>query len=180
MSRIGKRILIIPEGVKVSIVDNNTVVVDGPKGQLTKTFRPNIKITVADNTVKTERSDDQKQNKSLHGTTNALINNMIIGVNQGYKKELIISGVGYKASLKGQTLNMALGFSHDINYQAPHGVTLNVPKPTVIQVMGIDKQMVNETAAQIRAFRKPEPYKGKGVKYRDEIIIRKEGKAAGK
>ena len=180
MSRIGKRILQIPSNVEVQLAANNTVTIKGPKGEMTQQFKPAIKITVADGTVRTTRSSEQKMHKALHGTTNALINNMLQGVAHGYEKTLIISGVGFKASMKGQVLHLNLGFSHPIEYHAPSGVSISVPKPTVVRVNGIDKQLVAETAAQIRAFRKPEPYKGKGIKYLKEVIIRKEGKAAGK
>ncbi|MBY7703522.1 50S ribosomal protein L6 [Vibrio harveyi] len=180
MSRIGNRILAIPSGVEITVSADNTVTVKGSKGTLSKQFSPLISIEVADNQVATKRSNEQKHTKQLHGTTNSLLSGMITGVNEGFKKELVITGVGYKAAINGQKLNLSLGYSHPIEFMIPEGVTIQAPKPTELVITGIDKQLVGEVAANIRAYRKPEPYKGKGIKYKDEIIIRKEGKAAGK
>ncbi|UWD34922.1 50S ribosomal protein L6 [Mycoplasma cottewii] len=180
MSRIGNRILAIPSGVEITVSADNTVTVKGSKGTLSKQFSPLISIEVADNKVATKRANEQKHTKQLHGTTNSLLSGMITGVNEGFKKELLITGVGYKAAVSGQKLNLSLGYSHPIEYMIPEGVTIQAPKPTELVITGIDKQLVGEVAANIRAYRKPEPYKGKGIKYKDEIIIRKEGKAAGK
>lgn len=180
MSRIGNRLLAIPAGVEINISDDNTVTVKGPKGTLTQKFAPVIKIEVKDGNVITTRANEVKHTKQLHGTTNSLIQGMLTGVSDGFTKELTIIGVGYKANLVGNKLNLALGYSHPIEYLIPQGITVEVPKPTQVIITGIDKQLVGEVAANIRAYRKPEPYKGKGVKYSDEHIIRKEGKAAGK
>jgi large subunit ribosomal protein L6 len=180
MSRIGNRILTIPQGVEVNIIPDNTVTVKGPKGQLTQKFSPLITISLKDTELTTTRANENKHTKQLHGTTNSLIQGMIIGVNSGFKKELQIIGVGYKAILAGNKLNLALGYSHPIEYLIPQGIVVEVPKPTSVLISGIDKQLVGEVAANIRAYRKPEPYKGKGIRYIDEFVIRKEGKAAGK
>ncbi|EOA07129.1 50S ribosomal protein L6 [Mycoplasma yeatsii 13926] len=180
MSRIGNRILAIPSGVEITVSADNTVTVKGSKGTLSKQFSPLISIEVADNKVATKRANEQKHTKQLHGTTNSLLSGMITGVNEGFKKELLITGVGYKAAVNGQKLNLSLGYSHPIEYIIPEGVTIQAVKPTELVITGIDKQLVGEVAANIRAYRKPEPYKGKGIKYKNEIIIRKEGKAAGK
>ena len=179
MSRIGNRILSIPDGVSVEVKDL-TVKVTGPKGSLEQKYKPEIKIEVKDNKISVIRSNEEKQTKQLHGTYNSLINGMIQGVTQGFKKELEINGVGYKAAMKGNTLNLSVGFSHDVNIDQPQGITISTPSATEIIVEGIDKQLVGETAAIIRAWKKPEPYKGKGIKYKGEHIIRKVGKTAGK
>ncbi|AUF83319.1 50S ribosomal protein L6 [Mesoplasma syrphidae] len=180
MSRIGNRILAIPAGVEITIADDNTVTIKGSKGTLVQKFAKVITINVEDGNVTTTRANEAKHTKQLHGTTNSLLQGMLTGVSEGFKKELQIIGVGYKAALNGNNLNLALGFSHPVNYTIPEGITVEVPKPTEVIISGIDKQLVGEVAANIRAYRKPEPYKGKGVRYKDEYIIRKEGKAAGK
>lgn len=180
MSRIGNRILTIPQGVEINVAPDNTVSIKGPKGQLTQKFSPLIKISIEGSELKTVRANEIKHTKQLHGTTNSLLAGMITGVDQGFKKELQIVGVGYRANLQGNKLNLALGYSHPIEYLIPQGISVEVPKPTSVIIQGIDKQLVGQVAADIRAYRKPEPYKGKGVKYADEFIIRKEGKAAGK
>ncbi len=181
MSRIGNRILSIPEAVSVKVLADNTVAVKGPKGTLTKHFNPAIKITVTEQGIKVTRSSDLKRIKQLHGTTNSLLASMLIGVKTGFEKKLILQGVGYRAKMVGQHIALSLGFSHIINYVSPFsGVVLSSPRPTLIVVNGSDKQQVGEVAAQIRALRPPEPYKGKGIRYADETIIRKEGKSAGK
>ncbi|ATZ18530.1 50S ribosomal protein L6 [Williamsoniiplasma somnilux] len=180
MSRIGNRLLTIPAGVEVSIADDNTVTVKGPKGTLVQKFASVIKIEVKEGVLSTVRANEIKHTKQLHGTTNSLLQGMLVGASEGFKKELTIIGVGYKAALAGNKLNLALGYSHPIEYIIPEGIVVEVPKPTQVIISGINKQLVGEVAANIRAYRKPEPYKGKGVKYVDEFIIRKEGKAAGK
>ncbi len=180
MSRIGNRILAIPAGVEVKIEPNNVVTIKGPKGELKQTFSPLIEIKVNEAEIATIRKNEQKHTKQLHGTTNSLIQGMLTGVSEGFVKQLEIVGVGYRAALAGNKVNLSLGFSHPVEYIIPDGITIEVPKPTEIKVAGIDKQLVGEVAANIRAYRRPEPYKGKGVKYKDEKIIRKEGKAAGK
>ncbi|WP_031542191.1 50S ribosomal protein L6 [Mesoplasma photuris] len=180
MSRIGNRILAIPAGVEITIAADNTVTVKGPKGTLTKKFADVIKISQEEGNLTTVRANEVKHTKQLHGTTNSLLQGMLTGVSEGFKKELSIIGVGYKAAINGSVINLSLGFSHPVNYEIPEGITVEAPKPTELIITGIDKQLVGEVAANIRAYRKPEPYKGKGVRYKDEHIIRKEGKAAGK
>ena len=180
MSRIGNRLLTIPAGVEISVQTNNEVMIKGPKGTLTRTFSPLIKIEQVDQQLHITRSNENKHTKQLHGTTNSIINGMIEGVFQGYTKELEIVGVGYRAQVNGNKVNLSLGFSHPVEYLIPEGISIEAPKPTRLVITGIDKQLVGQTAADIRSYRRPEPYKGKGVKYVDEHIIRKEGKAAGK
>nr|WP_026389235.1 50S ribosomal protein L6 [[Acholeplasma] multilocale] len=171
MSRIGNRILAIPAGVEITVAADNTVTVKGPKGTLTKQFAPVITISVADGNVTTTRANEVKHTKQLHGTTNSLLQGMLTGVSEGFKKELSILGVGYKAAVAGNVINLSLGFSHPVEYVIPEGITVETPKPTEVIISGIDKQLVGEVAANIRAYRKPEPYKGKGVRYKDEHII---------
>ncbi|AHI54144.1 50S ribosomal protein L6 [Spiroplasma sabaudiense Ar-1343] len=180
MSRIGNRVLTIPNGVEVKVEAGNKVSIKGSKGELQATFAPVIEIKVENNTVSTIRANEIKHTKQLHGTTNSLIQGMLEGVSQGFVKELQIVGVGYRAALAGNKINLSLGYSHPVEYIVPEGITVEIPKPTEIKISGIDKQLVGEVAANIRAYRRPEPYKGKGIKYKDEYIIRKEGKAAGK
>lgn len=178
MSRIGNEPVKIPAGVTIDI-SKTEVKVTGPKGELiTVLMNPNITVTQKDGVVTVARLDDEKANKAYHGLMRSLINNMIIGVTEGYKKELEVNGVGFKVNLNGQKLKMALGFSHDVEFEAPEGIKLTVDGLN-ITVEGIDKQLVGQTAAQIREFKKPEPYKGKGIKYADEYVIRKAGKTAG-
>lgn len=182
MSRIGNRALTIPENTSIILDTNNFLTITGPKGSLKKTL-PNIIAINFDkekNIITTKRPDDKKHNKQLHGTTNSLINGMLIGVSKGFMKELEINGVGYRAAVQDNILNLNLGFSHPVKFVIPLGITIVAVKPTILQVSGIDKQLVGEVAAQIRAYRAPEPYKGKGIKYKTEHIRRKEGKAAGK
>lgn len=179
MSRIGKKPITIPKGVTVS-VSGNTVKVKGPKGELENRIHPNIKISVSEESVELSRPNDLKENRALHGLSRALIQNMVTGVTSEYKKVLDIVGVGYKAELKGTNLLINIGYSHPIYFMPPAGVKLETTTPTQIIVSGIDKQIVGQVAAKIRSFRKPEPYKGKGIKYSDETIIRKAGKTAGK
>ncbi|UKS53891.1 50S ribosomal protein L6 [Mycoplasma feriruminatoris] len=180
MSRIGNRLLQIPNGVEVKIAENNLVTITGSKGTLSKQFSPLIKIEVEENKLITKRLNEQKHTKQLHGTTNSLLQGMLVGVSEGFKKELQITGVGYKAAVNGSKLNLSLGYSHPVEFEIPNGVLIQAVKPTELLITGIDKQLVGQVAANIRAYRKPEPYKGKGIKYKNETIIRKEGKAAGK
>ncbi|MCS7052597.1 MAG: 50S ribosomal protein L6 [Ignavibacterium sp.] len=179
MSRIGKKPIIIPQGVNITLNGNN-LKVKGPNGELEMSIHPNISVNVKDNLIEVTRPDDLKQNRSLHGLTRALIQNMIKGVTEGYKKVLDIVGVGYKAELKGNNLLLSMGYSHPIYFIPPAGIKLETPTPTQIVVSGIDKQLVGLVAAKIRSFRKPEPYKGKGIRYSTEVIRTKAGKTAGK
>lgn len=175
MSRIGRAPIAIPAGVEV-VVDGSTVTVKGAKGTLSRTMNSNITITKDGDTIVVTRPNDQKENRSLHGLTRTLIANMIEGVSNGYKKELEINGIGYRAEVKGNTLVMKIGFSHDVIMDAPEGVSVEV-NGNKVTVSGADKQKVGQFAAEIREKRPPEPYKGKGIKYVDEYIRRKEGKA---
>ena len=179
MSRIGNRILTIPAGVEVN-VEGNTITVKGPKGTLNYTFRNNVEVKVEDGKITVTRKDDSKVSKQLHGTTNSNINNMLIGVSEGFKKELEINGVGYRFQLQGNKLVVTAGYSHTVEMVAPEGVKMEMPEKsqTELIISGYDKQAVSEFAANIREIRKPEPYKGKGIKYKDEHIRRKEGKKA--
>lgn len=178
MSRIGKKPVEIPKGVQVSL-EGQLIKVKGPKGELHKSIHPGIKTEIADGEIKFSRHDDLKESRALHGLTRALIQNMIIGVTDSYKKILEIVGVGYKAELKGKNLLLNIGYSHPIYFVPPDEIKLEVPAPTQIIISGNDKELVGLVAAKIRSFRKPEPYKGKGIKYSDEHIIRKTGKTAG-
>ena len=179
MSRIGNRILTIPAGVEVN-VDGNNITVKGPKGTLNYTFRSNVDVKVEDGKITVTRKDDSKVSKQLHGTTNSNINNMLIGVSEGFKKELEINGVGYRFQLQGNKLVVTAGYSHTVEMVAPEGVKMEMPEKsqTELIISGYDKQAVSEFAANIREIRKPQPYKGKGIKYKDEHIRRKEGKKA--
>ncbi|QVK21435.1 50S ribosomal protein L6 [Mycoplasmatota bacterium] len=177
MSRIGKKPVMLPEGVTVTI-DGQTVTVKGPKGELTREFHKDMKITQEDNSIVVARPSDSKFHKTFHGTTRSLLNGMVIGVSEGYKKELVIKGVGYRAQLQGTKLVLSAGYSHPVEMEIPKGITLEVPKPLSIIVLGINKELVGEFAANIRAVRKPEPYLGKGIRYVDEYVRRKEGKRA--
>lgn len=176
MSRIGKMPVVIPEGVDVKI-NGQEVTVKGPKGTLVQTFHKNMTIKREGNTLVVTRPDDDKMNKALHGLTRSLINNMMIGVTKGFEKQLEIVGVGYRAQKQGKKLVLTLGYSHPVEIDEPAGITIEVPAPEKIIIKGADKQAVGELAAKIRAKRPPEPYKGKGIKYVGETIIRKEGKA---
>ena len=175
MSRIGKKPIEVPSGVTVTI-DGQAVKAKGPKGELDFVVSDLCAVALEDNAVTVKPLDNSKPARSMWGMSRTQIANMIDGVANEFKKSLELVGVGYRAQMKGSSLNLALGYSHDIDYAAPEGVTITVPKPTEIIVSGIDKQKVGQTAAEIRAFRPPEPYKGKGVKYSDEFIFRKEGK----
>ena len=178
MSRIGNKAITIPAGVEITIAEGNEVTVKGPKGTLTKKFSPLMDIAVEDGVLSVKRPNEEKQTKQLHGTTRALLNAMIEGVDKTFTKQLKIVGIGYRAALNGKTLNLNIGYSHEINYPIEDGITIEVPNATTIVVSGIDKQRVGEVAAHIRNFRKPEPYKGKGIRYQGEHIIHKEGKTA--
>lgn len=176
MSRIGRLPITIPDNVEVT-VDGNRVTVKGPLGVLYKEFHPRMRIVKDGNVIRVERMSDSKLDKSLHGLTRTLINNMIIGTTQGYSKTLDIVGVGYRAEVKGDKLIMSLGFSHPVEYKIPEGIKIECPIPTRIVVKGIDKEKVGQVAAEIRAIKPPEPYKGKGIRYEGEEIRRKAGKA---
>ncbi len=180
MSRIGNKTITIPSNVEINVLEGNEVTVKGPKGSLTRQFSPLIAIEIDNGIVTCKRANEEKHTKQLHGTTRALLHNMIVGVSEGFVKELEIQGIGYRAQLEGKKLVMNLGYSHQIEYMPEDGVTVEVLSPTQIKVSGIDKQRVGEVAANIRAYRKPEPYKGKGIRYKDEHVRRKEGKTAGK
>ncbi len=177
MSRIGKQPIPVPSGVEVTI-NGNEVVVKGPKGTLSSTFDKDMIIVQEDGAVVVSRPSDERRHRSLHGLTRTLIANMVIGVAEGFKKDLEIVGVGYRAALKGTDLDLSLGFSHPVIVKAESGITFEVPVPTKISVSGIDKQRVGQVAAEIRKIRPPEPYKGKGVRYAGEHVRRKLGKAA--
>ncbi|MEJ8552958.1 50S ribosomal protein L6 [Tepidibacter sp. Z1-5] len=176
MSRIGIKPIEIAEGVDVIIGEENIITVKGPKGELTQKFVEDLKITKEDNSIVVERPTNNKRHRSLHGLTRTLIANMVEGVTKGYEKKLELVGVGYKAQKQGNKLVMSLGFSHPVEMEDPEGIVTETPNQTEITVKGIDKQLVGNYAAKIRAWRKPEPYKGKGVKYVGEVIRRKEGK----
>lgn len=176
MSRIGRMPIAIPAGVDVT-VDGGTVTVKGPKGTLTRTVHRNITVEKEDGVLKVSRPDDSSQNRALHGLTRSLLNNMVVGVNDGFKKELEINGIGYRAVKQGKELVLNVGYSHQIVVPETDGITIEVPAPNRIVVLGADKQQVGQFAAEIREKRPPEPYKGKGIKYADEVIRRKEGKA---
>ena len=177
MSRIGIKPVDIPANVEVSIDKNNYAVVKGPKGKIEQQLPKAIKVEVEGSVINVSRPDDEKQNRSLHGLTRTLVNNMVVGVTQGFEKSLEIVGVGYRAQKQGKKLVLNLGYSHPIEMEDPEGITVEVPSNTKIIVKGTDKELVGAHAANIRKQREPEPYKGKGVKYEDEVIRRKEGKA---
>ena len=178
MSRIGKMPVVLPKGVEVKQA-NGTLSVKGPKGSLEFDAHPDMTVVVAEGEVRVERPSDEKQHRALHGLTRSLIANMVTGVTDGFAKTLEIVGVGYRADLKGKGLTLTLGFSHTIEYQPAEGVSLECPNQTTIVVSGIDKQKVGQVAADIRGFRPPEPYKGKGIRYKGEHVRRKAGKTAG-
>ena len=175
MSRIGRKPIVIPGGVTVT-VDGSTVKVKGPKGELSRTFEPSMKVRVENNEVLVERPNDDKRERALHGLTRALIANMVTGVTDGFKKTLEIVGVGYRAEASGSTVRLNLGFSHPIQYPVPKGIEVKTPSPTVIEISGADKQVVGQVAAELRGLRPTEPYKGKGIKYEGEHVRRKAGK----
>lgn len=179
MSRIGNAPVVIPAGVEIKL-DGSFVKVKGPHGELEYTFNENIKISMEDGVVKVERPNNNKENRSLHGTTRALIQNMVTGVSSKFKKELEMVGVGYKSSVAGKKLVINAGYSHPVEMEIPAGLTVEVPQPTKIIISGIDKQVVGAFASNVRKVRPPEPYKGKGIKYIDEHIRRKVGKTGSK
>ena len=179
MSRIGNKPITIPEGVEVTLNDR-IVTVKGPKGTLTKEIHKNMNVTIDGNVITISRPDDEPFNRGLHGLTRTLINNMITGVKEEFKRELEINGVGYRAQKQGNKLVMNLGYSHPVEMDAPAGITFDVPNPNQIIVRGIDKELVGQTAAVVRTKRPPEVYRGKGIKYAEETIRRKEGKAGKK
>ena len=176
MSRIGKAPIELPSGVEVKI-DDNLVSVKGPKGSLDLEIDPRVSLTVDDGVVTVTRDSDDREVRALHGLYRALIANMVVGVSAGYSKELQAVGVGYRGALKGSTLELQVGYSHPVTIEAPEGITFEVPEPTKFIISGIDKQLVGQVAANIRAVRPPEPYKGKGIRYVDEYVRRKAGKA---
>ncbi|ACK95863.1 MULTISPECIES: 50S ribosomal protein L6 [Bacillus] len=178
MSRIGKKILEIPAGVTITIAEDNTVTVKGPKGELTRKFNADMSIKIEENTLTVERPSEQKEHRALHGTTRALIGNMVEGVTAGFARGLELVGVGYRAQKQGDKLVLSVGYSHPVEMTPEAGLEVEVPAPTKIVIKGIDKQRVGEFAANIRAVRAPEPYKGKGIRYEGEVVRRKEGKTA--
>ncbi|MBE7001083.1 MAG: 50S ribosomal protein L6 [Ruminococcaceae bacterium] len=180
MSRIGKKPVVIPANVTVTVAEGNVVTVKGPKGTLTQTLHPDMIIKTEGNVLTVERPDEEHLHKSLHGLTRTLINNMVEGVEKGYSKELDVNGVGYRVEKKGTQLVMNLGFSHQVIMDEIDGITVEVPNPNKIIVHGIDKQVVGQFAAEVRGKRPPEPYKGKGIKYTTEVIRRKVGKVGAK
>lgn len=179
MSRIGKKPIEIPAGVDVKI-EGNLVTVKGPKGTLSRDIHPNIAVEKDGNTITVSRPDDSKQNRSLHGLSRTLIANMVYGVNETFKRELEVNGIGYRAEMKGKDLVLKVGYSHDVIMKAPEGITIEVPAPNKIIISGTDKQKVGQFAANVREKRPPEPYKGKGIKYANEVVRRKVGKTGAK
>jgi large subunit ribosomal protein L6 len=177
MSRIGKQPVTIPDGVTVEL-QGTRVSVTGPKGSLEQDLHPRMKVTVEDGVVRVERSTDERLDKSLHGLTRTLIANMVVGVTEGFEKRLEIQGVGYRAALQGSDLELQVGYSHPVRFVAPEGIQFEVPAANRIVIRGIDKQQVGEVAANVRKVRKPEPYKGKGIRYEGEYVRKKAGKAA--
>ena len=175
MSRIGNKVIVLPAGVELTNKDN-VVTVKGPKGELTREFSKDIEIRVEGTEVTLHRPNDSKEMKTIHGTTRALLNNMVVGVSEGFKKELEMRGVGYRAQLQGNKLVLAVGKSHPDEVEAPEGITFELPNPTTIAISGISKEVVGQTAAYVRSLRSPEPYKGKGIRYVGEYVRLKEGK----
>ena len=180
MSRIGNKTIAIRQGVTVTVTEGNNDRVKGPKGELTSQFNNELEISVSATEVLVKRPNDTKLMKTMHGTTRALLHNMVVGVSEGFKKQLEINGVGYRAQLQGNKLIVSAGYSHTVDMEIPADLKVELPKNTVIIISGIDKQKVGQFAAEIREIRKPEPYKGKGIKYSNEVIRRKEGKTAKK
>ena len=180
MSRIGKMPISIPNGVDVTLGEGNLVTVKGPKGTLSQKLSEKMTIANDNGVITITRPNDEKENRALHGLTRTLLNNMVVGVTEGYKKELDVNGVGYRVAKEGKKLTMNIGYSHPVVMEEIDGITIDVPSPNKIIINGIDKQKVGQFAAEVRGKRPPEPYKGKGIKYTDEVIRRKEGKTAGK
>ena len=176
MSRIGRMPISLPSNVEVTVGEGNLVTVKGPKGTLTQKLSEKMTLTREDNVIHVTRPNDEKENRALHGLTRTLLNNMVVGVTEGYKKELDVNGVGYRVAKEGKKLNMNIGFSHPVIVEEIDGITIDVPSPNKIVISGTDKQKVGQFAAEVRGKRPPEPYKGKGIKYTDEVIRRKEGK----
>ncbi len=176
MSRIGRAPIAVPAGVEIKIEDNNLVTVKGPKGALTQQLHPNMAIEQEGAVLHVKRPNDLKENRALHGLTRSLLHNMVVGVTDGFKKTLDVNGVGYRVAMEGGKLVMNLGFSHQVIMEAPEGITIETPNPNQIVISGYDKQLVGQFAAKVREKRPPEPYKGKGIKYSDEVIRRKVGK----
>lgn len=179
MSRIGNKPILLPADVTVTI-ENSNITVKGPKGELSLDFDANLQVVVEGNELTVKRPNDTKWMKTIHGTTRALVHNMVVGVSQGFTKTLEINGVGYRAQLTGNKLVVNAGYSHTCDFEVPQGLKVELPKNTIINISGIDKQLVGQFAAEVRSVRKPEPYKGKGIKYSDEHVRRKEGKTAKK
>ena len=179
MSRIGNKPITVPAGVEVKI-DGHKITVKVPKGSLEKEFHKNMEISLDGNVITVKRPDDEPENRSLHGLTRTLLNNMIVGTTDGFERKLEVNGVGYRASKKGNNLLLNLGYSHPVEVEAPNGITFDVPNPNEIIVKGMDKELVGQTAAVVRTKRPPEVYRGKGIKYAEEVIRRKEGKAGKK
>ena len=180
MSRIGKKPVIVPANVTVTIAEGNVITVKGPKGELTRTFHADMTFTQEGNVITVTRPSDEAQHRALHGLSRTLLNNMVEGVEKGFKKELEVNGVGYRCEKKGNQLVMRLGFSHEVIMEEIPGIIVEVPSPNKIIINGADKQVVGQFAAEVRGKRPPEPYKGKGIKYTDEVIRRKVGKTGGK
>jgi large subunit ribosomal protein L6 len=178
MSRIGRQPVEVPSGVEVAVGQNNLVTVKGPRGELTQTMHPNMRVVIEDGVARVERPDDEGFNRGLHGLTRSLLANMVEGVTKGFEKRLAIVGVGYRAAMKGNDLEIQVGYSHPVVVPQPEGIEFEVPTPTQIVIRGNDKQQVGELAANIRKIRKPEPYKGKGIRYENEYVRKKAGKAA--
>ena len=176
MSRIGRAPIAIPAGVEIKVEDNNVVTVKGPKGTLAQQFNPNMAIAIEEGVLHVTRPNDAKENRALHGLTRTLIHNMVVGVTEGYKKELDVNGVGYRVAKEGNKLVMNLGYSHQVTVEETDGISIECPSANKIVISGVDKQKVGQFAAEVREKRPPEPYKGKGIKYTDEVIRRKEGK----
>ena len=177
MSRIGRKPVVVPDAVTVTVAPGN-IAVKGPKGELTQTYSQDMKVSQEEGTILVARPTDRGEHRALHGLTRSLIANMVEGVTDGFEKRLEIQGVGYRAALKGRNLELALGFSHPVSITAPDGIDFEVPQPTEIIIRGIDKQLVGQVAADIRKRRPPEPYKGKGIRYKGEQVLRKVGKRA--
>ena len=180
MSRIGRAPITVPAGVEVKVDANNHITVKGPKGTLERDLVPQIKVEVNEGVINVTRPNDEKQNRSLHGLTRTLVANMVTGVTEGYKKTLEVNGVGYRCTKEGNKLVLNIGYSHPVNVEEIDGISIEVPNPNTVVINGIDKQKVGQFAADVRAKRPPEPYKGKGIKYSDEVVRRKEGKTGAK
>lgn len=179
MSRIGKLPVEIPKGVKVNFVDS-VLTVQGPNGKLSRTIMPCVTLNIGETSLEVTRNNETTSSRAAHGLSRTLVNNMVVGVTKGFQRNLEINGVGYRAEVKGKELVLSLGYSHPVNFLIPDGITIDVEKMTKLSVKGFDKEMVGQTAAKIRSFRGPEPYKGKGIKYADETILRKAGKTGKK